>query len=151
MSQSVDKGAGPMERAIRPVVAAYKETFNTRNPWNRWFVRIWGVVAVILLILLRFLPFSKWFLVAAPAFGIMEGIGLRKMDDALPPLTHVIRRYVTRWAAFTAIYGIWGAAVAHWLNFAQWYVIGVAAAFLGWLTDHFDVTYDKPVPGSKRS
>ena len=69
------------------------------------------------------------------------------MDDALPPLTQVIRRYVPRWAAFAAIYGIWGAAVAHWLNFSQWYVIAVAAAFLGWLTDHFDVTYDKPVPG----
>ena len=135
-----------MERAIAPVVGAYRRTFKTEYRWNRWFVRVWAGVAVTLLVLLRFLPFWKWFLVAAPSFGTMEGVGLRKMRDAFPPLTHVIRRYVPRWLAFTAIFGIWGATIAYWLSLPRPYVIGVATALLGWLNDHFDVTYDREAP-----
>jgi hypothetical protein len=100
-------------------------------------------VAIALLVLVFFLPFRWWALAAAAGFGAMEGIGLWRADDAYPPLTHVIRRYVPRWVAFTAICGFTGAAGGVWLGFARPARLFGLLALLGWFTTHFDVAYDE--------
>lgn len=133
-------------RPFRRARQAFRAAFKPEHPWNRIYLWIWFIVVAGLLASLAFTPFWLWFLIAAPTFGTMEGIGLWRMQDAFPPLTHVIRRHVPRWLAFTVIFGIWGTAIAYWLNLPRPYVIGVATAFLGWLNDHFDVTYDRERP-----
>ena len=112
------------------------------NPWARWWLWLWGGVAVTLLVLTFFLPFRWWALAAATGFGTMEGVGLIKPDDPYPPLTHVIRRFVPRWIAFTAIYAFTGAAGSVWLRVSTPLRLGALFALLGWFTTHFDVAFD---------
>ena len=110
--------------------------------WAGWWVWIWGVVAVALLVLVFLLPFRWWAVATLVGFGTMEAIGLLRPEDAYPPLTQVIKRYVPRSIAFTAIYGFTGAAGAVWIPLghpARW---ALFFAVLGWLTTHFDVTFD---------
>jgi hypothetical protein len=109
---------------------------------GRWWLYLWGVVALGLIALVFFLPFKWWALLAAAGFGTMESIGLHDSHDPYPPLTHVIRKYVPRWAAFTAIYGFAGAAGAVWFKVGKPWRLGAMLALLGWLTTHFDVTFD---------
>ena len=78
--------------------------------WARWWLWLWAAVAVALIALFFVMPLKWWAVAALAGFGTMEGIGLIRPDDPYPPLTHVIRRYVPRWAAFTAIYGFAGGA-----------------------------------------
>jgi hypothetical protein len=104
---------------------------------------LWGVVALGLIALVFFLPVKWWALAAAGGFGVMEGIGLHNPNDPYPPLTHVIRQYVPRWAAFTAIYGFTGAAGGVWFRVSSPERLGALFALLGWFTTHFDVTFDK--------
>jgi hypothetical protein len=112
-------------------------------PWARWWLWLWGVVAVGLIALAFLVPFKRWALAVVIGFGTMEAIGLIRRNDAYPPLTHVIRRYVPRWFAFTAIYGFVGAAGGVWLGFPHPVRLGLLFALLGWLTTHFDVTFDQ--------
>jgi hypothetical protein len=112
------------------------------NPWARWWLWLWGGVAVALLVLIFFLPFRWWAVAAAVGFGTMEGLGLVKPDDPYPPLTHVIRRFVPRWVAFTAIYGFTGAAGSVWLHISTPLRLAALFALLGWFTTHFDVAFD---------
>lgn len=111
--------------------------------WARWWLWLWGAVAVGLLGGLFFLPFKYWAVCAAVGFGTMEGIGLRKPHDPYPPLTHVIHRFVPRWAAFTAIYGFVGEAGGLWFKFGRPVRLAAIFALLGWLTTHFDTTFDE--------
>jgi len=55
----------------------------------------------------------------------------------------VIHKYVPRWLAFTAIYGFMGAAGAVWFDVRKPWRLALFAALLGWLTTHFDVTFDE--------
>jgi hypothetical protein len=99
-------------------------------------------ITLIVLALTSVLSF-KWFAVAALlTFGPMEGFGLIRPHDPYPPLTQVIRRYVPRWAAFPAIYGVTAAAGAVWLKFPNPARLGLLFALVGWLTTHFDTTFD---------
>jgi hypothetical protein len=114
----------------------------TSQGWARWWLWLWGVVAVSLLVLVFLLPFRWWAIGAAVGFGTLEGIGLARTDDAYPPLTHVIRRYVPRSVAFTAIYGFMGGAGSVWFEIRRPWRLALFAALLGWFTTHFDVTFD---------
>jgi hypothetical protein len=84
-------------------------------------------------------------------FGTLEGIGLWRPHDAYPPLTHVIRRYLPRWAAFTLIYGFTGAAGGTWLGFPHPERLAGLFALLGWFTTHFDVTFDEEMEQKERA
>jgi ABC-type Fe3+ transport system permease subunit len=112
-------------------------------PWARWWLWLWGAVAVGLIVLFFVVPLKWWAVAAFAGFGIMEGIGLIRPTDPYPPLTHIIRRYVPRWVAFTAIYGFAGGAGAVWLGFPHPGRLALLLALLGWLTSHFDVTFDQ--------
>jgi hypothetical protein len=121
------------------------------KPWARWWLYLWGVVAVALLVLVFFLPFGWWAGAAAVGFGTLEGIGLWRADDAYPPLTHVIRRYVPRWAAFTGIYAFTGAAGGTWLGLSRPERLAALFGLLGWFTTHFDVTFDEDLEKVERA
>jgi hypothetical protein len=129
----------------RPVQAAGAVT------WARWWVWLWGAVAVVLIALTFFIPFKWWAGAAVAGFGTMEAIGLLRPNDPYPPLTHVIRRYVPRWAAFTAIYGFTGAAGSVWLTISKPQRLGPLFALLGWFTTHFDVTFDSDLEHQERA
>ena len=78
--------------------------------WARWWVWTWGMVAVALIVLVFLIPFRWWAVATLVGFGTMEAIGLLRPEDAYPPLTQVIKRYVPRSIAFTAIYAFTSAA-----------------------------------------
>jgi hypothetical protein len=119
--------------------------------WARWWLWLWGVVALGLIGLIFVWPFKWWALVAVIGFGTMEGVGLVHTNDPYPPLTHVIRRFVPRWIAFTAIYGFTGAAGSVWLRISRPQKLGTLFALLGWFTTHFDVTFDETKTGEERA
>lgn len=78
-------------------------------------------------------------------FFIPEGIGLRRRGDDLPPLTYAIRRHMPRWVVDTMIFALGAWAAVTWSQRPHWHLILVIdAAIVGWLTNHFDVTYDGP-------
>ena len=87
--------------------------------WARWWIYLWGAVAVALVVLAFVLPFKWWAFATAFGFGTIETTGLLRRNDPYPPLTHVIRNYVHRWVAFPAIYGFMGAGGAVWLGFSD--------------------------------
>ena len=111
--------------------------------WSRPWLIAWGVVAVGLLAVIPFTPFWWWAGFALVGFGGMEGYGLWRPHDAFPPLTQVIHRYVPRTIAFPLMFGIWGAALASWLHTARIWRFFLALAILGFITTHFDVTFDE--------
>lgn len=110
--------------------------------WALWWIWLWTAVTTVLLILLFFLPFKTWAVLAVVLFGLPELIGIVKRDDAYPPLTHVICRYVPRWIAFTLIYAFTGAAGGHWFGFARPVALAGLVGLLGWFQTHFDVAFD---------
>jgi len=117
------------------------------DEWSRWWLTWWvlGTPAVIGSAFV--LDFEEWLGVAVLGFLLPELISLLRRDDGLPPLTHFIRHFLPNWFAFPLIYGALGSVSAHWLGFAQPERIGAVMALLGWLTDHFSVTYASPDPG----
>ena len=115
--------------------------------WARWWIYLWGAVAVALVVLAFVLPFKWWAFATALGFGTMETTGLLRRNDPYPSLTHVIRNYVPRWVAFPAIYGFTGAGGAVWLGFSRPERLGALFALLGWLTTHFDVAFDEQKEG----
>ena len=123
--------------------------FNTRVPvtWNRLWVLMWAFFSVGLLTVVFYVSFWPWLVLALLFFGVPEAIGIRARGDALPPLTHVIRHFLPNYVAFPLIYGLFGAIAARWMEFPRPWPLGALLALLGWLTDHFQVTYFDPDPG----
>lgn len=122
---------------------------NTDLPrnWNRWWLLMWLVSSAAVLTLAFLLPFWLWWLLAAVlGFGIPEAISLIKQNDDLPPLTHTIRHFLPDWFAFPLIYFLLGSIGAEWLEFRRPFHVGAMFGLLGWLTDHFSVTYAHPDP-----
>jgi hypothetical protein len=122
--------------------------FETRIPenWNRWWLAMWLVTAPALVVSAFFLPFWGWFVAAVAGFLVPELISIAKQDDSLPPLTHTIRHFLPNWLAFPLIYFSLGSVGANWLGFDRPLAVGLLMGLLGWLTDHFTVTYAHPDP-----
>ncbi len=115
--------------------------------WNKLWLAMWTLSSATLLTLAFFVPFWPWWLIAAAmGFGIPEAISLTKKDDSLPPLTHTIRHFLPDWFVFPLIYFMLGSIGAQWLDFPRPLHVGALFGLLGWLTDHFSVTYAHPDP-----
>lgn len=114
--------------------------------WNTWWVVMWLVVSPTLIVTAFFVPFPLWVGAAVVGFLVPELVSIVKQDDSLPPLTHTIRHFLPNWLAFPLIYFSLGAVGAHWLEFPRPLRVGALMGLLGWLTDHFTVTYAKPDP-----
>lgn len=109
---------------------------------------MWAFFSVGLLTIVFFVPFwPTWLVLAFLFFGVPEAIGISATGDAFPPLTHVIRHFLPNYIAFPLIYGLFGAIAATWMGFPRPWPLGALFALLGWLTDHFQVTYFDPDPG----
>ena len=120
--------------------------------WNRLWLLMWAVTAPALVVSAFHLSFWTWVAAAFVGFLVPELISLVKKDDSLPPLTHTIRHFLPNWVAFPLIYFSLGSVGANWLDFPQPLRIGALMGLLGWLTDHFTVTYagSDPFPYSHR-
>lgn len=114
--------------------------------FNPFWTGLWAVNTVALVALLIMGVTPAVFLAAAFAlFIVPEAVGLRKRGDSLPPLTFAIRRYVPRWCVDTVVYGLAAWAAVTWWSRPHHVLIVVAiAAIVGWLNNHFDVTFDGP-------
>lgn len=112
--------------------------------FNRWWVIMWAasVVALVALVAYGASP-GAWLAAAVFLFFIPEGVGLIRRGDGLPPLTMTVRRYVPRWAVLPAVWGIAALALVTWSPLPRWGVVAIAVV-AGWLTNHFDVTFDGP-------
>lgn len=111
--------------------------------WSRWWIGLWVVNVIILLAAIPFLTFGHWVTLALVLFGVPEFIGTLKQDDAFPPLTHVIVRYVDREIAFLLIFFFYGSTAAYWFGFPNKALgLGAFAGLLGWLNAHFDRRYE---------
>lgn len=115
------------------------------EPMRPWYVAMW-VVNVLILIGLFVAGWGpgRWATAAFVLFMIPELIGLRTEEDALPPLTHVVRLWVPRWATY-AVTGMAGA----WMALVWWQVavhpLLVEVAIAGvtfWLVEHWHDAYD---------
>ncbi len=122
--------------------------FETHIPqnWNKWWLVMWFVVSPALIVSAFFLPLWLWIVAAVVGFLVPELMSITKRDDSLPPLTHTIRHFLPNWVAFPLIYFSLGSVGAHWLDFDRPLGVGLLMGLLGWLTDHFTVTYAHPDP-----
>jgi hypothetical protein len=110
---------------------------------------MWFVSSTALAVLAYLVPLWPWWLLASiVGFFVPEAISLKKQRDELPPLTHTIRHFVPNWFAFPLIYFLVGSIGAKWFGFAypRYLAVGGLFGLLGWLTDHFTVTYGRPDP-----
>ena len=114
--------------------------------WSKPFVFYWLLSSPALIILAFQVSFWWWFGSAVAFFLIPEVRVVLAKNNKFPPLTHTIRWFLPNWAAFPLIYFALGAVGAHWLEFQRSWAIGLLLGLLGWLTDHFTVTYAEPDP-----
>lgn len=120
-----------------------------REEWNILWLLMWLVFSAALVVLAFNLPFwPEWAVMTIPLFFIPEGISIWKQRDSLPPLTHLIRHFLPNWLAFPLLYFLVGSIGARALDFGypRNLHVGGLFAILGWLTDHFAVTYAEPDP-----
>lgn len=120
--------------------------------WNVWWVVMWFVASPTLVVLAFHIDFWPWVGAAVVGFLIPELTSILRRRDSLPPLTHTIRHFLPNWLAFPLIYFSLGSVGAQWLDFSSPMRIGLLMGLLGWLTDHFTVTYagEDPFPYSGR-
>lgn len=126
------------------------------NEWARWWVWMWAIIVAVLLPLALLIPFYRWSVVAAAMFGVPELIAVLRRRVAYPPLTQVVHHYLWRWVVISGIWAF-GAAI-----YASWFLtdpplgwIAFGAGVFGWLTDHFNDTFESarkwPDPPTKTS
>lgn len=122
-------------------------TLGTR--FNQYWVALWAINCVILVSMLYAgVSPMAWFTAFVVLFLLPEMIGLRRRGDSLPPLTYTIRRYVPRWVPSAVTWGV--AAWMAWVwclgpEASAEHPLLVFIAIIGtagWLTNHWDVTYD---------
>jgi hypothetical protein len=112
--------------------------------WNRPWLVMWAVATPLVIVSAFHIAFWGWVAMAFVGFGVPEWISIQKQKDELPPLTSTIRHFVPNWVAFPAIYFCLGSIGANWLTAPQPFHVGLLVGLLGWLTDHFTVTYARP-------
>jgi hypothetical protein len=119
--------------------------------WSGWWIAMWAVAAPAVIVSAFFVDFWVWVVIALVGFLLPELVSLKEQDSR-PPLTHTIRHFLPNWLAFPLIYFSLGTVGAHWLDFDDPWKVGLLMALLGWLTDHFTVTYAArdPFPYSHR-
>lgn len=109
--------------------------------WSKWWVAMWAIIAIGLLIAAPFMYVWDWWTLVFFAFGIPEFIGARVQNDAFPPLTHVIVRYVNPEISVPFMVGMSGAMGAHWLDAGRPLERGLLFGLAAWFLVHFLLRY----------
>ena len=119
--------------------------------WSKLWLALWALVVPGLIVAAFTIPVLPFIGAVVVFFLVPELISLRR-GDSLPPLTQTIRHFLPGWIAFPLIYGLLGAFGAKVLGVVRWWAVGVLFGLLGWLTEHFTVTYleGDPFPGDQR-
>lgn len=123
------------KKTVQPAISA------PAARWSKYWVAMWVVIALSLLAQAPFVPFWDWWTRAAIFFGVPEIIGARVQNDAFPPLTHVIVRYVHPEIAMPLLYGLAGGIGGHWIGFVHPDQIGMLTGLIGWFDAHFMLRY----------
>lgn len=121
-------------------------TYDEANArWSKAWVLLWLVNVVVLAALAPFMVPRRWAAAFALLFLLPEMIGLLRHHDALPPLTYVVRRYVPRWVPTAVTFGCGAWLAEMWVDRADHPLLAlvIIATFVGWLTNHWDVTYSE--------
>jgi hypothetical protein len=120
--------------------------------WSKPWIAMWFIGIPTLAALAFHTPFWLWVVLALLMFGLPEYLSLKWQYDKYPPLTHTIRHFLPNWVAFPLIYFGIGIVGAHWFGFDNEFGLGGLMALLGWLQDHFALTYtaDDPYPFRSR-
>jgi hypothetical protein len=106
--------------------------------WNGEFLFLWVANVCSLLGLAFVLDLEHWLASFLLLFFVPEMVGLRRHRDSLPPLTYVVRRFLPQWLptgltfAFGALLAVLFQSPLFWIG---------DAAMVGWLTEHWAVTY----------
>lgn len=112
--------------------------------WSKWWIAMWATFVVVLLALIPFVSFGHWVTAVLILFGIPEAFGTWKQDDAFPPLTHVIVKYLDRELSFPVIFFFYGSTAAYWFGFPnRALALGAFAGLMGWLIAHFERRYER--------
>lgn len=117
--------------------------------WSRLWLAMWLIFTGVLVYLAFNVPFwPHWVLASIPLFLAPEMLSIWRKNDSFPPLTHTIRHFLPNWVAFPLIYFLLGSVGARALgfDFPRNLHVGGLFGLLGWLTDHFSVTYAEPDP-----
>lgn len=124
-----------MAKIRQPVAAA------PPREWSKWWVAMWAIISVTLLAAAPFMDFWAWWTAVFIAFGIPEFIGARIQNDAFPPLTHVIVRYVNPEISVPFMVGMAGGMGSYWLDAGRPFERGLLFGFAGWVLVHFLLRY----------
>ena len=111
--------------------------------WSRWWVLLWTLNVLFLAVYAAYASAGAWFSAFLVTFLLPEMVGLRRHRDGLPPLTYVVRRYVPRWVPTAVTFGAGAFLICEWWGVTgarELEAVGVAT-MIGWLTNHWDVTY----------
>lgn len=134
-------------RSLNPVSSFLTKPKVNKKGYAAWFLYLWGVIMVALLVLLFFIPFTVWSILAVVFFGSMETVGVvteKVMTDSpYPPLTQVLHTYLRDWMTLPAISAVAVAAGAKWHVGSHPWGLVVLAGLIGWLWIHFISTYYK--------
>lgn len=131
----------PPRRAIVLQVAAVR--------FSRAWIGLWAanVVALTGLLAAGVSP-RAWASAFVVLFLLPEMVGLRVRGDSLPPLTYAVRRYVPRWVPSAVTWAVAGWMAGAWVldhrAVHPVLVLVIVFGMAGWLTNHWDVTYDGP-------
>jgi hypothetical protein len=112
--------------------------------YSRWFLALWGLSAAGSAVAWFLVPFWWFAVVAGGTFGPLEAIGMHAHNDAYPPLTLAIRRYLPGWATFALLFFLVGCVLGRAMGAHKPLYVGILFGFLGWLTEHFVSTYSRP-------
>lgn len=119
--------------------------------FNRYWVGLWAFNVVALAALAQVLRPGAWAAAFTALFLLPEMVGLRQRGDEYPPLTYVVRRYVPRWVPDFVTFAIGAWVGGLWLGIGgqsrtehPMVVLVTVASFVGWLTNHWSVTYAGP-------
>jgi hypothetical protein len=110
------------------------------------YLALWGLAASASVVSYFGVSQLMWAAETAVSFFGLETFALymlQRGNTRWPPLTFAVRRYTPRWLAFSLLYSLVGYEVIRAVEAGRNLIAATLIGFIGWLTAHFDVTFDE--------